>query len=80
MWVWLNKVLSVRVSVYTALRRENTRIQKFKNPKDVKMSNPIIELFKNRKFQISKRCENLKSNNRIIQKFEKFKYSKDVKM
>ena len=50
------------------LRRENTRIQKFKNPKDVKMYNPIIDFFKNRKIQISKRCENVKFNNRIIQK------------
>jgi len=31
------------------LRRENTRIKKFKYPKDVKMQNPIIELFKNQK-------------------------------
>ena len=32
------------------------------------MLNPIIELFKNRKVQISKRCENVKSKDRIIQK------------
>ena len=50
------------------LRKENTRIQKLKNPKDVKKSNPIIELFKNQKVQICKRCEIVQSNNRIIQK------------
>ena len=39
-----------------------------------------IQLFKNRKVQISKRWENVKSYNRIIQKSKKFKYPKDVKM
>ena len=47
------------------------------------MSNPIIELFKNRKFQISKRCENLKSNNMQnyskIQKVQIFKRCENVK-
>ena len=44
---------------------KNPKVQK---SKDVKMCNHIIELFKNRKAQISKRCENVKSNNRIIQR------------
>ena len=43
---------------------KNSKIQKFK------MLNLIIELFKNQKVQISKRCENVKFNNRIIQKLK----------
>ena len=61
------------------LRKENTRIQKLKNPKDVKKSNPIKDLFKNQKVQICKRCERVKSNTRIIKKSKSGKYAKVVK-
>ena len=62
-----------KLAYFSKRTEKETQKGKMKNRKvpksnDVKMSNPIIELFKNRKVQISKRCENVKCNNRIIQK------------